>query len=246
MNLNSLITGPARFGLSLAGRALSAVRGRLGGEGIDDETLQESVEEQVFASRKVARSKVEVSVTEGVVWLRGEVRSVSAIREAEEAAAGVPGVDRVENLLRVAKAPAKPKGQKRPAPKRSARPAPAAATAEPPTAQPVAEPAPRPEPAASEPASPEPARPEPPAPEPATPTPPPLADRPEHTVTRRFNAERTPDEAEPSPRELAERGQGRQPAPLGAEETVGATGAPGTGDSPSAPFPSTGNGDSAG
>jgi hypothetical protein len=190
MNLNSLITGPARLGLSIAGWVVSAVRGRSGGR-IDDETLRRNVEAEVFASRRIARSKVELSVTDGVVWLRGEVKSASAVEEAEARAAGVPGVDRVENLLRVAKAPAK-RTQKRPAPKRSSRPAPPAATAAPPSA------------------------------EPAKPATPPPAEQQERTVTGRFNAEETPAEAEPSPRELAESGEGRQPAPLGAEEPSGA------------------------
>lgn len=214
MNLNSLITGPARLGLTLGGRIVGAVRGRFGEGTIDDETLQQRVEDQVFASRRVPRGKVELSVTEGVVWLRGEVKSAAAVEEAEARAAGVPGVSRVENLLRVAKAPARPKTQKRPAPKRSAKPKPAAATAAPPSAEPV---------------------------KPATPPP---AAQQERPVTRRFNAEKTPAEAEPSPRELAEAGEGRQPAPLGADEPVGTAGTA-RGDSPAAPFPDTG-GDPAG
>jgi hypothetical protein len=192
MNLNSLITGPARLGLSLAGRILSVVRGGSAEAEVDDGALRRDVEAEVFGSRRIARSRVDLSVTDGVVWLRGEVKSRSAVEEAEARAAGVPGVKRVENLLRVAKAPAKPRAQKRPAPKRSARPAPPAATAQPPSAEPV---------------------------KPATPPP---AEQQERTVTTRFNAERPPAEAEPSPRELAESREGRRPAQLGAEEPSGA------------------------
>jgi hypothetical protein len=142
-----------------------------------------------------------------VVWLRGEVKSAAISEEVEARASAIEGVIRVENLLRVAKPAAKPaakpsRSQKRPAAKRSSRPKPAAATAPPPTA------------------------------EPAKPAPPPPAAQEERPVTRRFNAEQTPAEAEPSPQELAETGQGRQPAPLGA------TGAAGSGGSPPAPFPS--------
>jgi hypothetical protein len=219
MNLTSLITAPARLALTLGGRVAGLVQGRLGGgQQVDDDTLQRNVEADVFGSRKVTKSKVQVEVNDGVVWLRGEVTSDAVLEEIESRAGAIDGVQRVENLLRVAKAASRqrPKArtsqrtQKRPAPKRSSRPKPAAATA--------------------------------PAPdvEPAKPAPPPPAAQEERPVTKRFNSERTPAEAEPSPRELAESGQGRQPAPLGAGGT-------GSGESPPAPFPtvSNGNGESA-
>lgn len=255
MNLYSLITGPARAGLAIGARVVGAVRDRLGDGTIDDDALQENVVERVFSTRKVSRSRVEVNVTEGVVWLRGEVRSEGAIEEAERLAGGVIGVDRVENLLRVAKAPAKPKGQKRPAPKRSARPKPAAATAKPPSAEPVA-PAPTGPstvkdapgtPQAEDPTDAEPGTPAAPtAPEPtaapgAAPGTPQAEPSAAEGAPRRFTSEETPAEAEPSPRELADRGEGRQPAPLGA------TPAPvGSGESPAAPFPHPGNGNGSG
>jgi hypothetical protein len=211
MNLTSLITAPARLALTLGSRAAGLLQGRLGGGSrVDDETLQRNVEADVYGSRNVAKSKVQIEVNDGVVWLRGEVKSKSVLEEVESRAAAIGGTRRVENLLRVAKAPsrARPKArtsqrtQKRPAPKRSSRPPPAAATAPPPQAEPV---------------------------KPATPPP---AAQEERTVERRFNAEETPAEAEPSPRELAETAQGRQPAPLGS----------GSGDSPPAPFPTVSSG----
>jgi hypothetical protein len=214
MNLTSLITAPARLALSLGGRVAGLAKGRLGGgPAIDDDTLQRRVEADLFGSRKVAKTKVQIEVNDGVVWLRGEVKSDAVAEEAESRAGAIEGVQRVENLLRVAKAESRsrPKArtsqrtQKRPAPKRSSRPKPPAATA--------------------------------PAPdvEPAKPAPPPPAAQQEREVTRRFNAEETPAGAEPSPRELAETAKGRQPAPLGATGT-------GSGDSPPAPFPSVANG----
>lgn len=214
MNLTSLITAPARLALTLGSRAAGLIQGRLGGGSrVDDETLRRNVEADVYGSRNVTRSKVQIEVNDGVVWLRGEVKSQSAVQEVESRAAAIDGTRRVENLLRVAKAPSKarPKArtsqrtQKRPAPKRSSRPKPAAATAPPPQAEPV---------------------------KPATPPP---AAQEERTVERRFNAEETPAGAEPSPRELAETAQGRQPAPFGATGT-------GSGDSPPAPFPTVSNG----
>jgi hypothetical protein len=201
MNFNSLITGPARFGLKLGAQVFGALQSRFGGGGVDDATLQRRVEAEIQASRRAPKGKVEVNVAEGVAWLRGEVKTKTAIEELETRAGSVEGVDRVENLLRVAKA-AKPaaraKSQKRPAPKRSTEPKPAAATAPPPEAEPAPQP-----------------------------TPPPAAQE-ERPVTRRFNAEQTSgSDAEPTPSELADTGEGRRPAPLGA--TVG---------SPPAPFPS--------
>ncbi|MEA2473324.1 MAG: hypothetical protein QOE06_1239 [Thermoleophilaceae bacterium] len=203
MDLTSLITAPARLGLALGGRVFGLVQSRLGGGGqIDDATVKRSVEADVFGSRRVPKDAVAIEVADGVVWLRGEVKTSSVVEEVEARASAVEGVIRVENLLRVAKTPARPRTQKRPAPKRSARPGPAAATAPPPAVEPV--PAGTPPPAAQE----------------------------ERPVTRRFNSEQEPEVAEPTPRELAETGQGRQPAPLGA------TGASGQGGSPPAPFPS--------
>jgi hypothetical protein len=204
MNLNSLITAPARLGLTIGGRVAGLIQSRFGGTQPDDDTIKQQVEADVFSSRRVARAKVQVEVTEGVVWVRGEVKSSSVVEEVESRAAAIDGVKRVENLLRVAKPAQKPKSQKRPAPKRTARPKPAAATAPPPTAKPV------------------------------EPTTPPPAAQEERPVTRRFNAEERSAEAEPSPAELAARGEGRQAAPLGA------TGTPaegGQGGSPPAPFP---------
>ena len=211
MNLNSLITAPARLGLGLGRRIVGLLQDGLGGRQVDDETIQQQVEDDIFSSRRASTSKVEVEVVEGVVWLRGEVRSASALEEIESLSGAIEGVKRVENLLRVAKTTRKPKAPKRPAPARSARPQPAAATAPPPAAEPA------------EPAGPAPAEPAP-APSPAA--------QEERPVTRRFTAEQTPAEAEPSPAELAERGEGRRPAPFGATSPTG------EGGSPPAPFPS--------
>jgi hypothetical protein len=125
MNLTSLITGPARLGLSIGGRVLGLIQSRLGGTPrVDDETLASQVESGVFGSGRVSTDDVEVDVTEGVVWLRGEVGSIAFADEVEARAGAVDGVVRVENLIRVA----------------NARPKPPAATAPPPEAEPVGSP----------------------------------------------------------------------------------------------------------
>jgi len=186
MNLNSLITGPARLGLSLGSKAIDQIRGRLGGgRGVDDETLQRDVEAEVFRSRKIARRTVQLEVVDGVVWLRGEVKTAAVVQESEATASAVPGVQRVENLLRVAKPTPRAKAQKRTTPKPAPRPR--AATA--PQADPAApaRPAPEATPAGAAP---------PPAAEPA---PAPLAAEPapsaeEHRPARRFSWEAAPAE----------------------------------------------------
>ena len=233
MNLNSLITGPARLGLSIAGRLVGLVTGR--STRVDDQILQQQVEAEVYDSRRVAKSKVDIEVVDSVVWLRGEVKSKAVSQEIEDRAIAVEGVVRIENLLRVAKSPARPKAkaQKRPAPKRSPRPKPAAATAPPPEAEPA-----KPAAAPAEPATPPQAEHDvtPPA---GSPTLSPAAQE-ERPVTRRFSSEEPPAEAENSPAERSESGLGREPAPLGA------TGASGQGGSPPAPFPSVSNGNGGG
>ena len=203
MNLNSLIT--ARPASGSASEAACSASSRAVSAGPPRSTTTPSS----------ARSRPTSSARGGVTRARCRSRwprasSGCAARSSRIGGRGgrgarrgaIDGVTRVENLLRVAKPARKPKAQKRPAPKVSERPKPAAATAPPPEAKPV---------------------------EPATPPP---AAQEERPVTRRFNAEETPAEAEPSPAELAERGEGRQPAPFGATSPAG------EGGSPPAPFPS--------
>jgi osmotically-inducible protein OsmY len=282
MNLNTIITGPARIGLALGrwvastvaergSQAIGIVQERLGGDRqVDDAELAHRVETEIFSSRRVARGKVDVEVVDGVVWLRGEARTPELVIELEERAAEIPGVERVENLVRVAK----PKGT-RAKPKRTAserRAKAPAAPAEPAgasddtaitrkvetelfregfapkgkisvsTAEGVvylrgeADTAERIGELESKAAAvPEVRRVENElrvAEQPET-----AAER--EWTSRRFNADETTDTGEPTPRELADRGEGRQPAPLGAP-AAGPDQPPK--ESPAAPFPSTGNG----
>jgi BON domain len=73
---------------------------------LDDVTIARKVESIVFRDRKVAKGKVDVNVAEGVVWLRGEVRTPELVREVEARAREVPEVRGVENLLHLPKTPA--------------------------------------------------------------------------------------------------------------------------------------------
>ena len=284
MNPTSLITFPARLGYEVARRTLDLAVGAgrmvglFGGSqseaaaaperparprrakakpGMDDATLTRKVESEIFSIRGVAKGKIDVNAADRVVWLRGEARTPQLIKRVEAAAAAVPEVKQVENLLHLPKTPA-PTRTDTPARQRKTRATsdraaartakakatragaaarregapPERTTAERPTAP--AEPAPdrlaatgegrRPAPLGSAPVEglDESVR----APDEAGQTP------DEREVTRRFKAEE-PGAGEPLPSEPADRGEGRQPAPLGAgDDAPGGRGGDGRGSIP--------------
>lgn len=74
---------------------------------LDDVTIARKVENEAFRGLEgVDHGKVDVNVAEGVVWLRGEVRTPELIKELEARTAAVPEVRGVENLLHLPKTPA--------------------------------------------------------------------------------------------------------------------------------------------
>jgi hypothetical protein len=73
---------------------------------LDDVTIARKVESAVFRDRKVAKGKVDVNVADGVVWLRGEVKTPDLVKQLEAQARAVPEVRGVENLLHLPKTPA--------------------------------------------------------------------------------------------------------------------------------------------
>jgi hypothetical protein len=91
---------------------------------LDDGTIARKVESAIFRTRQVSKGKVDVNVAEGVVWLRGEVRTPELVRRTEERAASVPEVRSVENLLHLPKTPA-PSRTDSPPPQRKTRRSPA-------------------------------------------------------------------------------------------------------------------------
>jgi hypothetical protein len=62
--------------------------------------IAREVESTIFRDIEADQRQVDVKVAEGVVRLRGEVRTPDLINELEARAARVPQVRRVENLLR--------------------------------------------------------------------------------------------------------------------------------------------------
>jgi hypothetical protein len=73
---------------------------------LDDVAIARKVETIIFRDRKVAKGKVDVNVADGVVWLRGEVKTPNLVRRLEQQASEVPEVTGVENLLHLPKTPA--------------------------------------------------------------------------------------------------------------------------------------------
>ncbi|MEA2421173.1 MAG: hypothetical protein QOF55_272 [Thermoleophilaceae bacterium] len=73
---------------------------------LDDRTITDKVETELFRDAKVAKGKIDVNTADGVVWLRGEAKSPEQIKELEAKALAIPEVKQVENLLHLPKTPA--------------------------------------------------------------------------------------------------------------------------------------------
>jgi BON domain len=110
-----IVGGTIRTAERIGRRGLSGAFGifqhaRRGGApakpGMDDVTLARKVETEIFRSRSVPKSSINVNAVDGVVWLRGEVKRPEQIRSIEAKARAVPEVKEVENLLHLSKTPA--------------------------------------------------------------------------------------------------------------------------------------------
>jgi hypothetical protein len=116
-----LVRGAAGLGVSTAQQALGLAqrlrdRGRPARPkaGMDDTTLKAKVESTVFRGAAAAKEKVSVTVVDGIVELRGEVKRPEEVADLETRARAVPEVRGVQNLLHLPKTPArtasKPRG----------------------------------------------------------------------------------------------------------------------------------------
>lgn len=119
MNPNQILQGTGRLVLGtigtaqrFAGRVTGGAFG-LAGRGsrqpkpdMDDATLTNKVESEIFRNTRGVKASVNVNAVDGVVWLRGEVKRPEQIRNLEQKALAVPEVRGVENLLHLAKTPA--------------------------------------------------------------------------------------------------------------------------------------------
>jgi osmotically-inducible protein OsmY len=65
----------------------------------DDVTLANMVESELFRDEQVPKGQINVNAENGKVYLRGEVGQQEMIRDLEERARSIHGVQEVENLL---------------------------------------------------------------------------------------------------------------------------------------------------
>jgi osmotically-inducible protein OsmY len=65
----------------------------------DDATLAHKVETEIFRDPHVPKGQINVNAENGTVVLRGEVKTPDLIRDLEDRARKVQGVENVENLL---------------------------------------------------------------------------------------------------------------------------------------------------
>ena len=72
----------------------------------NDATLAQRVESQILRGQDVPKGAININAEEGVVVLRGELERPEQIRELEEAAGSVKGVQGVRNLLHLRNTPA--------------------------------------------------------------------------------------------------------------------------------------------
>ena len=85
--------------LSIAG--CTALTGQSTGQYVDDRTITASVKSKLVADRASNLTRVDVDTTNHVVSLNGVVESSDQKQRAEELAAQVSGVRRVDNNLQI-------------------------------------------------------------------------------------------------------------------------------------------------
>ena len=79
---------------------------------LDDKTITDKVETELFRDERVEKGKIDVNTADGTVWLRGEAKTPEQIKELEAKALAIPEVKQVENLLHLPKTPAQKKTRK--------------------------------------------------------------------------------------------------------------------------------------
>src|SRR5215207_2494395 len=97
-----------RYGASwIAGQATAVTRGHPGAKpDMDDVTLARKVETELFRPADAPKGKVDVNAADGVVELRGEVKTPAEKADLESRARAIPEVRDVHNHLHLPKTPA--------------------------------------------------------------------------------------------------------------------------------------------
>jgi len=101
---------------SFASGKLSAVVNRSRGTkaGMDDNTLKNKVETELFRDVDAPKGRINVRVVDGIVELRGEVKRPEIKKDLETKTRKIPEVREVSNLLHLPKSPPpKPKASTR-------------------------------------------------------------------------------------------------------------------------------------
>ena len=89
------------------------VRLQTGSRPVDDLTLRDRVESEIFRSPDLPKGQINFDVESAVVTVRGQVDNALQIAKIEKAVLKVPGVRGVENLLHVDGTPAPNKAEAR-------------------------------------------------------------------------------------------------------------------------------------
>jgi hypothetical protein len=77
---------------------------------MDDVTLANKVETELFRPADAPKGSVNVNVVDGIVYLRGEVKGPEQINALERRTRRIPEVRDVENLLHLPKTPSPTRG----------------------------------------------------------------------------------------------------------------------------------------
>jgi len=108
--LNGLLSRTSDSTASLSHRMVQL---RTRSRPVDDLTLRDRVESEVFRTPDLPKGQINFDVESGVVTVRGQVDSALEIARVEKAVLKVPGVRGIENLLHVNGTPAPNKAEAR-------------------------------------------------------------------------------------------------------------------------------------
>lgn len=104
----SAIERAVRGAVSFATGKASAIANRNPApkRGMTDETLKSKVETELFRDESVPKGQIDITVVNGVVELRGQVKHPEDKNELGAKAEAIPEVREVRNLLHLPKTPA--------------------------------------------------------------------------------------------------------------------------------------------
>lgn len=95
-----------RAGANANGFSQKMIHLRSGNTPVDDLTLRDRVESEIFRDQSLPKGKINFDVESGVVTIRGQVESAYQIAAIEKAVLKVRGVNGVENLMHMEGTPA--------------------------------------------------------------------------------------------------------------------------------------------